>query len=154
MDELNPQRRLIEALSNSNASLDSIAADDLEMVFDEADAVNIHGLRYCFSIEPENADANANGFWILYCFPADIIQTASSALPNTFGDLDDKTFNPYVWGIGCWTASNQAPYHYEFTPRTSRTCQRGGRIVAMVVKNGISAGAVRINQTLTCFTSS
>ena len=154
MDELNPQRRLIEALSSSNATLDSNVADDLELVLDESDAVNVHGLRYCFSIEPENADANANGFWIVYCFPASVITTGNANLPSTFGDLDSKDFNPYVWGIGCWTASNQAPYHYEFTPKTSRTCQKGARIVGIIVKSGISAGSVRINQTITCFTTS
>ena len=150
---MNPQRRLIAADSNANATLSSRTADDISLELDESDAVNVHGLRYCFSIEPENADANANGFWIIYCFPAGIILTTNSALPATFGDLDSKLFNPYVWGIGCWTASNQAPYHGEFNPRTSRTCQRGARIVAYVTKTGISAGAVRINQTLTCFTS-
>ena len=151
---MNPQRRLIDAISNSNAFLGDGTTDQLTLELDESDAVNVHGLRWCFSIEPENADANANGFYIIYCFPAQVIGGADPELPNSFGDLDNKLFNPYVWGIGCWTASNQAPYHYEFTPRTSRTCQRGARVLAQIVKTGISAGAVRINQTITCFTSS
>ena len=150
---MTPQRRLIDAISDANPSLNSRTADDLVLELDESDAVNVHGLRYCFSIEPENADANANGFWIIYCFPAGLIDATNADLPASFGDLDSKTFNPYVWGLGCWTASNQAPYHGEFNPRTSRTCQRGARILAYVCKTGISAGSVRINQTLTCFTS-
>ena len=151
---MNPQRRLIEGLSNSNSTLNSTTADDLQLTLNESDAVNVHGLRYCMSIEPEDADANANGFAIVYCFPAQMILTTNSNLPSSFGDLDSKDFNPYVWGIVCWTASNQAPFHWEFTPKTSRTCQVGARIVAIVVKTGISGGAVRINQTLTCFTTS
>jgi len=123
----------------------------VEITLDETDAVNFHGMHYCFSIEPENADANANGFWVCYCLPAGVIDTTN--LPNLFSELDTEDFLPYVWGVGCWTASNQAPFHYEFMPSTSRNCQRGARIVGMVVTSGISAGMVRINQTLTGFTS-
>ncbi len=148
---MNVQRRRLNAESTSNATLNSTTVDDITITLDEGPAVNVHGLRFCFSIEPENADANANGFWILYCFPAQQVNLAN--LPNSFAQLDDEDFLPYVWGVGCWTASNQAPYHYEFTPSTSRTCQNGARIVGMVVKTGISAGAVRINETMTCFTS-
>ncbi len=148
---MNTQRRRIDALSSSNATLNSQTADDFNIVFDEGPSVNVHGLRYCFSIEPENADANANGFWLCLCLPAGIL--ASDDFPGTFAALDTENYLPYVWGIGCWTASNQAPYHYEFAPSTSRTCQNGARIQCYIVKTGISAGAVRINQTLTCFTS-
>jgi len=148
---MNPQRRRLDAVTNSNATLNSATSDDFALEFDEGPSVNIHGLRYCFSIEPENADANANGFWLCLCLPAGILQATN--FPTTFTGLDNEDFMPYVWGVGCWTASNQAPYHYEFTPSTSRTCQKGARVLCYVVKSGISAGAVRINQTLTCFTS-
>jgi len=148
---LNPQRRRLNAESISNATLNSASADDMITTFDESASVNIHGLRYCFSIEPENTDANANGFWLTLCLPAGVLQPTD--FPTTFSGLDNEDFLPYVWGVGCWTASNQAPYHYEFAPSTSRTCQKGARILCYICKTGISAGAVRINQTLTCFTS-
>ena len=123
----------------------------IELVLDESDAVNFHGMHYCFSIEPENTDANANGFWVLWCLPAGLVDTLD--LPNNFAELNDETFLPYVWGVGCWTASNQAPFHYDFSPSTSRNCQRGARILGRVTTIGISAGLVRLNQTLTGFTS-
>jgi len=151
---MNPQRRLIDGSTVSISALNDPDGAALTLEFDEADAVNVHGLHWCLSIEPENADANANGFAIIYCFPAGIIDESNSNLPASFNDLDSKLFNPYVWGITCWTASNQAPYHYEFAPRTSRTCQRGARIVSAVVLTGVSAGAVRINQIITGFTTS
>ena len=144
---MNPQRRLIEARSDAIG----IAANVLTQNLTESSSVNVHGLRACGSIEPENTDANANGFWIVYCFPSTVI--GDSGLPSSFGDLDDKLYNPYVWGIGCWTASNQAPFHFEFTPSTSRTCQRGARIVFQVEITGVSAGNVRVNQTMTMFTT-
>ena len=145
------QRRRLEANTTSNSNLANNSSDKVSLTLDEGPSVNVHGLRYCFSIEPENADANANGFWLCLCLPAGLL--TSSQFPATFATLDNEDFLPYVWGVGCWTASNQAPYHYEFTPSTSRTCQKEARVEAFIVKEGISAGAVRINQTLTCFTS-
>jgi len=142
------QRRRLDAGSDA-AVLNG--TETVEITLDESDAVNFHGMHYCFSIEPENADANANGLWILFCLPAQLIPLAD--LPNTFAELDNEDFLPYVWGVGCWTASNQAPFHYEFAPSTSRNCQRGARIVGRVTVTGVSAGNVRINQTLTGFTS-
>ena len=148
---MNTQRRRLNGDTFSDATLNDAGVNSIEITMDEGPSVNVHGFRYCFSIEPENADANANGFWFVMCFPAGVIQTAD--LPNTWATYDNEDFLPYVWGTGCWTASNQAPYHYEFAPRTSRTCQNGARIRCYIVKTGISAGAVRSNHTATCFTS-
>ena len=141
------QRRRLEAeTSSSGVGTQSIAT----LTFDETDVVNFHGMHYCFSIEPVNGDANANGWWVLYCLPAEIIQAAD--LPQSFADLDNEDFLPYVWGVGCWTASNQAPFHYEFQPTTSRNCQRGARVLGVINIEGVSAGNVRVNQTITGFT--
>ncbi len=149
---MNAQRRRLETTTGSNAILNVANNAFMQMDFDESDVVNVHGLRYCASIEPENADANANGWWALFCLPAGLIQLAD--LPNTIGQLgDDTELSPYLWGLGCWTASNQAPYHLEFNPSTSRNCQKNARIICYVIKEGISGGNVRIIQTLTCFTS-
>ena len=139
-------RRRLEACTEAIG----LGRSDCIMIMDETDAVNFHGMHYCFSIEPENADANANGFWIVYCLPAQMIDKAD--LPQTFSQLDNEDFLPYVWGVGCWTASNQAPFHYEFAPSTSRNCQKGARIMSAIHVEGVSAGNVRINQTITGFT--
>ena len=144
------QRRRLEA--DSGASSITTFAHETIITLSESDAVNVHGLRACGSIEPENADANCNGFWVCYCLPAGVITT--DLLPTNFAELDNEDFLPYVWGVGCFTASNQAPYHFEFAPQTSRTCQNGARIVLQIFNTGISAGAVRVNRLLTCFTSS
>ena len=56
---MNTQRRRLNAESRSNATLDS-SVDQIVIDLTESASVNVHGLRYCGSIEPENADANAN----------------------------------------------------------------------------------------------
>ena len=149
---MNAQRRRLATTTNSNTTLNAVSADNLQIDLDETNATNMHGLRYCFSIEPEVGEANANGFWAVFCLPSGVIQ--NSDLPNLIGEMgDDSDWSPYLWGLGCWTASNQAPYHGEFNPGTSRNCQKGARVIAYVIKEGISSGAVRIIQTLTGFTN-
>ena len=146
---MNPQRRLI-SVTTDQISVGNEEFNTLNL--DESASVNLHGLHTCFSIEPENGDANANGFWVVYCLPSQVI-TATSDLPQSVASLNSDEYNAYVWGIGCWTASNQAPFHYEFAPRTSRTCQKGARIVLQILVEGVSAGLVRINTTQTGFTT-
>ncbi len=125
---------------------------NIQIEQDEQATMNYHGLRYCFSIEPEVQDANANGIWYVVCLPQGIIQ--NSDLPSTIGDLtNDEDVAPYIWGLGCWTASNQAPFHYEFAPKSSRNCIKGARVKGIVVPNGISAGALIINSIMSIFTS-
>ena len=119
------ERRRLDATTDQEGVNDT---SQVQILLDESASVNIHGIHYCFSIEPEIQDANANGFWVLYCLPAGVISGLTD-LPTSFADLDNEDFLPYVWGVGCWTASNQAPFHYEFAPRTSRTCQKGARIL-------------------------
>ena len=141
-----------------DAQSDVVAVNNqsrVKITQDETDVANLHGLHYCFSIEPEVQDANANGIWICYCLPAGVIdETSAGNLPQNFADLDNEDFLPYVWGVGCWTASNQAPFHYEFAPSTSRNCQKGARILGVILVTGVSSGNCRINQTITCFQSS
>jgi len=148
---VNAQRRRLFTNTSSNATLNDPSADDISYQVEETNVVNVHGLRFCFSIEPENADANANGWWAVYCFPGETLTVTN--VPDDSSSFNGENLNAYLWGVGCWTASNQAPFHYEFAPSTSRTCQKGARIVCYVVKDGISAGNVRTIETLTFFTS-
>jgi len=144
----NTQRRRIAV----NSALLGVGSNMYtELTFDESDSVNFHGARFCFSLEPEVGDANANGFWVVYCVPSDVI--ATSDLPTTFAQLASDEYNAYVWGIGCWTASNQAPYHMEFAPSTSRNCPREARVFLQVLQNGITTGNSRCNTVITGFTS-
>ncbi len=140
------KRRIEVATGNPGISVNYV-----DMAFDFGTAVNIHGFRYAVALEPQDADANANGMIGIYVLPGGTIQ--NSDLPSTFGTFGDEDIAPYLWGLIPWTASNQTPFHWEFTPKTSRNMQRGGRIVAVLRVEGISAGLIRHVQSMTCFTS-
>jgi len=116
----------------------------------ESNGVNVHGLFCEFAIEPENADANANGTWVLWCLPDPV-----SAVPAIgVGTLEAEGSNPYIWACGVWAASNQTPYCKSIRPMTSRNCQNGARIVLSLFNQGVSAGLVRQVVGLCYFTKS
>ena len=91
---MNLQRRRLETTTDSNSTLNSNSTDNMTLDINESDAVNVHGVRYCFSVEPEIQDANANGWWAVFCLPAGLIGSAD--LPTTIGTLgDDTELSPY-----------------------------------------------------------
>ena len=123
----------------------------IDMDFPSGTSVNIHGFRTIVAIEPEDADANANGIMAVWVLPGGTIQNAD--LPNTYGSYGTEDQAPYLWGITPWAASNQTPFYWEFAPKTSRNMQRGGRVVLSIRVEGLSAGLIRQNTVMTCFTS-
>ena len=142
------QRTRIHALTDSGAV--STNHDNIGTV-DETTSVNAHGLRVNFSVEPENADANANGTWALWCLPR-----TTTAIPSTsIGGLELEGDNPALWACGVWTASNQTPYNLPDTALgTSRNCPIGTRIVLRVFRQGVSAGNVRVISIIRYFNTS
>ena len=119
--------------------------------FDKGQVVNVHGLRVEVVLEPQDADANANGVIGVYVLPGGVIQ--NSDLPTTLGTFGNEDSAPYLWGMGLWTASNQTPYKWEFTPSTTRNIQAGGRIVVDLRIEGMTAGLMRQTTLVTCFTT-
>ncbi len=123
----------------------------IDIAFDKGQVVNVHGFRLDTVIEPQDADANANGILGVYVLPGGVVQ--NSDLPVTFGDFGNEDTAPYLWGIMPWAASNQTPDHIKFYPKTTRNIQAGGRIVVDLRMQGISAGLVRQSTVVTCFTT-
>ena len=123
---------------------------DLIATIDESSAVNVHGLRASFAIEPESADANANGTWALQCLPR-----AVTGVPNiSVNQLELETDNAVQWAVGVWAASNQTPYTKDIDIRTSRNCEQNMRIVLSIRSQGISSGNVRSIKIIRYFVKS
>ncbi len=141
------QRKRIHAATGTAAVN---VATTLVATVDETNAVNIHGMIADFSIEPENADANANGTWALTCLPR--VTTAVPAIG--ISALETEGDNPVIIACGVWAASNQTPFNKTLVIKTSRNCQAGTRLVLSIRNEGVSAGIVRHIRTLCYFTSS
>ncbi len=136
-----------------HAATGLLAVGDANLIalVDETNGVNFHNVHWNFSVEPQDADANANGLWALWCIP-----DAVSALPTlTFGALETEGSNPFLWATGTWAAANQSPYNSgNLFLNTSRNCPRDGRLVLAIRVDGISAGQARVIRTLTYNTKS
>jgi len=138
------KRRLETATGTAGVSNNFI---DMDFVNDAM--VNLHGFRASIALEPENADANANGIIAIWDLPGGVIQNAD--LPAGFGDFGNEDFSQYLWGWTAWAASNQTPFQWDFAPTTTRNKARDSRVVAHILVNGVSAGLVRQNTLLTGF---
>jgi len=141
------QKRRLEVATGQSG----VANNYIDIDFEHSTEVNVHNFRVNTSVEPEDADANCNGIWAVWVLPGGVIQNAD--LPLNFGSFGNEDFAPYLWGMGVFTASNQTPATWEFAPKTSRNVQRGGRIVYHILFAGVSAGLVRHNTAITCYTT-
>jgi len=123
----------------------------IDMEFIDDAMVNLHGLHVSVALEPENADANANGAIRVWVLPGGVIQNGD--LPATFGAFGNEDFTQYIWGQVSWNCSNQTPYHWNFMPKTTRNMARGSRIVVQILLAGITAGELSQNTLITGFVS-
>jgi len=133
-------------------STPGISHNYIDMDFIDDTVVNVHGLIAQVAIEPQDGGANANGMIAVWVLPGGVIQNAD--LPATYGQFGNEDFAPYLWALIPWVASNEAPFIMPpFAPGSSRNMQRGSRIVLHVFIQGISGGLVRMNTSITAFTS-
>jgi len=144
---MSKQKRRVEVATGTAG----VSNNFIDIAFDNSTEVNVHSFRVDSAVEPQDTDANCNGIWAVWVLPGGVIQNTD--LPLSFGAFGDEDFAPYLWGIGVFVASNQTPAHWEFTPKTSRNIQRGGRIVYHLLLAGVSAGLVRHNTSITCYTT-
>ena len=121
----------------------------IDLEFTDDAMVNLHGYIAQFAIEPQDADANANGIWAVWVLPGDVIQ--NSDLPTNYGEFGNEDRTQYMWGYGPFTASNQTPFHMNFAPKGTRNMARGSRVVLQIFIQGLSAGLARLNTTQSGF---
>ena len=142
------QRTRVHAAELADAAVG--AQRNLIGTIDEANAVNVHGLQIEISVEVEDAAANAQGLWAVWCIPDE-----ASAVPAlNFGALETEASNAFLWAVGTWEASNETSWGLPPTfIKTTRNCQAGARIVISVTPTGVTAGQVSINALMRYFTT-
>ncbi len=105
---------------------------------------NYHNIWWGISAEPENADANANGQWVLWLkenvTPADTVWSQAN--------INSQDFNMQVIACGVWAASNQTPFNFSSQLKTSRNLVANQELVITVHVNGVTAGVVNFNVVL------
>ncbi len=107
--------------------------------------VNYHNIWGSFMVEPQDADANANGVWVLWMKPDD---TQADTLWS-FANINSNNFNQMIIACGVWAASNQSPFTVPaIHMNTSRNMVANQKLVLSVFQEGISAGLSRIRLLL------
>ena len=101
---------------------------------------NYHNIWASFCVEPQDADANANGFWILWLKP-DVAQTDPVF---DSAEFNAGTKNMVIIACGCWTASNQTPFNKEIHLNSSRNLVANQELVLTVRQNGLTSGSSRV----------
>ena len=125
------ERRRVQATQNNIA----VGANgDTVIKFD--DTVNVHSVRVSFNCEPDAADANAHGTWVLMTRS----ESSAAILDPTIANINAENISQVIWAIGVWSASNQTPYNHEIAPLTSRNIVRGGDVILRIQVQGLTAG--------------
>ncbi len=103
---------------------------------------NYHNIWGGFSVEPQTADANANGWWILW-LNGDT-NTTDPAWNDT--NINSGNFNMLIIACGTWMASNESPFNaVPIHLNSSRNLVANQELVLTVRQNGITAGNSQCN---------
>ena len=117
---------------------------------------NFHGIRFCGRlIIDDDVVGLSSGFVTLMCIPND--QIAIPAL-HTEAELNDSNsfiiatvpWMTYMAGVS--TADRYGGvFDFDFAPKTSRSCMKGGKIVGQVTCNTGSVESVIVTSLLSVF---
>ena len=130
--------------SNDSAGLSTTVF--LQAPLEPREEINFHNIWGSVSVEPQDADANAQGTWVLYYVP----DPAKGLLNWTDALINLENENVFIIACGVWSASNQSPYNSgPIHPETSRTLPAGGRLVLGSTVTGITAGLAS-NRVMLC----
>jgi len=139
---MNTQRKRAKAAKTSSTTLENAVAIN-NIVFDDAPAVNVHGLRYTIVAAPAGDDEWMFGRWYVINLPPSIEKdnTAKSAYIDNFNTISSANTTTdateFVWGSGMFACSSATPFNHTFTPATSRNFQKGGSLSVVFVADEI-----------------
>ncbi len=104
---------------------------------------NYHNIWFGCGIEPQTADANANGKWILWQKPD------AAQVDGVFSDtnINAGLLNMNIIACGVWSASNQSPYNFSSQLKSSRNMVANQELVFTVRVDGITSGNVAAMRT-------
>jgi len=136
----------------------SSGINTLVLEVEDEHRINFHGIRYQGRILSDNTIGNLfqNGYITLLCVPNDQV-----ILSGIFNVNDMRDWNEMIIAIIPWSTYNRTGvaagdgacrcFDFEIAPKTSRTCSRGGKIVAQITNVGL--GIIVVNGLLTTFTT-
>ncbi len=143
------QAKRIKINTNDAMIVGSFNGVSLDVPSIPREEVNFHNIWASFTAEPENADANAQGTWVLY-----IVKVGGSEIGFNDATINGEVNNFFIIACGVWAASNEMPYTSPpIHPSTSRTLNPGDRLALSVTVTGLTAGQVTSKANLCAHTT-
>jgi len=157
---MNPQTKIIQS-NRIDVAVTEIFVPIASVLFDDAPAVNIHGVNITLGATPFGPDESFIGRWYVYLLPPSVaedltVRNAWIANLNTIAlanvALDNSQF---IWGGGSIVCGEQSTFQHTFSPKTSRNAKKGSLLQVGIVADVISGviddwdGAA----TISCFAS-
>jgi len=134
-----------QLVSESNVGAGAATQVTLTTPTDPREEINFHNIWGSVSVEPQDADANAQGTWVLY-----ISRIGQVFVTFTDANINNEASNAIIIACGVWSASNQSPYNSgPIHPKSSRTLQAGDSLALQNVVTGITAGLAS-NRVMLC----
>ena len=136
------QSKRIQLSTETGSTAGSSTRVLLEVPTEPREKINFHNIWIGLGVVPVNADANANGQWVLYTLPDPVTATIlTEAVLNT------EVHNARIVACGLWYASNEMPFNLPpIQVKTSRNLNAGDKLILESVIEAITAGTV--TQTL------
>ncbi len=116
---------------------------------DPREEVNFHNIWIGAAAEPELADSNMQGTWVLF------VQVDPAAALPVFTDavVNLENNNNFIIACGVYSASNQSPWTLPPTQiKTSRNLGPGARLVMQLMNTGITSGNASVRVMLCAHT--
>ena len=131
-------------INESNNGAGANTSAKLIVPTDPREEVNFHNIWGSVTVEPQDADANAQGTWVLYILRENMVDTSFVDI-----NINNETNNAYIIACGVWSASNQSPFTISVHPETSRTLRPGDSLQLQSTVTGITAGLAS-NRVMLC----
>ncbi len=107
--------------------------------------INFHNIWGSVSVEPQDANANCQGTWVLL-----IVRAGQTTPVFTDSVVNTELNNSDIIACGVWSAFNESPYNSgPIHPETSCTLQVGEFLVLNSTVTGITAGLAS-NRVMLC----
>jgi len=140
---MNVQRKRIQhgRFDVNNVELALFVAN---VLFDDTQAVNVHGVNITMACSPRGPDETLVGRWYVVMMPDAIagdvnVRNAWLANLNNISDANDALQTvDYVWGAGSIVCGEQSTFQHTFSPGTSRNVKKGSQLFVIMVADAIS----------------
>ena len=131
-------------VAESNDGAGGVTLATLVAPTEPREEINFHNIWGSVSVEPQDANANAQGTFVLM-----LIRENQTIPTMTDTIVNNETNNAVIIACGVWSASNESPYNISIHPQTSRTLQAGDTLVLESIVTGITAGLAS-NRVMLC----